>query len=137
MSFNYTLMTEKRIASIFFEIPPEYNFWKKAGVYIVSVFLEETIYRFLLLGLFSVLLGVGWAIMITTLIFALSHLLMFKWEMVIVAFCLGLILSAIYTQYSGIVGERVGYLFCVLIHFCVGMVGYLAGFMDDWIRKEV
>ena len=137
MSFNYTLMTEKRIASIFFEIPPEYNFWKKAGVYIVSVFLEETIYRFLLLGLFSVLLGVGWAIMITTLIFALSHFLMFKLEMVIVAFCLGLILAAIYTQYSGVVGERVGYLFCVLIHFGFGMIGYLAGWMDDWLKKEV
>ena len=130
-------MTQRRIASAFLEVPQEFNFWKKAGVYIIAVFLEETIHRFLLLGFLSVWLGVGWAIMVTTIIFAVSHFLMFKLPMVIVAFCLGLILSAIYTQYTGIVGERIGYLFCVLIHFCIGMVGYLAGFMDKWIKKEV
>lgn len=116
-------------------IPEEFNFWKKAGAYIFYVVMEETLHRFLLLGLFTVWLGMGWAIMLTSLIYSLSHLIMFKWPMIVVTFCLGLILAAIYTQYSGIVGERVGYLFCVGIHWGFGMVAFLTGWMNKWKRE--
>lgn len=102
--------------------------------HLVNVIMEETLFRFLLFGLLRVWIGSIWAIVISAGIFALCHFLHFRLKMVLVALGLGLVLGIVYACWSGAVGERIGYMVCVIIHYSLCRIGQEKGWLDRWKR---
>lgn len=99
---------------------------------LMEVIFEETLFRYLLLGLLLIYFNAVLGIMVSSVVFALVHFLKFKLKMVLVALGLGLVLGIVYACWSGAVGERIGFMVCVIIHYSLCKIGQEKGWLRRW-----
>lgn len=106
--------------------------FNEAEFYAKQVLLEEVIFRlwgFYLVAYFTNNLV---AICVTTIVWSLAHLILFKWQMVIATLILGFILGYIMICFNPVIG-----LFLVfLIHYIVGVLGYKLKIINKWQKDD-
>lgn len=97
--------------------------------YLKNTIMEEVFFRYILLTLFGTTL-IGAAV--TILSYSLVHFFQFTWQMVIVAFWLGILLFFLYA----IIPAPYNLVVCIAVHFVAGSICSHLGFTEKWKRKK-
>ena len=100
---------------------------EKAFWYIKQVCFEETLFRVIILGF----LPCNLMLVVSSLIYAMSHLILFKWQFALMTLPLGLFLGWTYLALPC----PVNFVVVVVIHFAVGSLAYAVGLTNKWEKK--
>jgi hypothetical protein len=102
--------------------------------YLIHTGWEELIFRYGVIGLLT-WSGLDWKIivLISGLVWAWSHYIGFRLQMVAVCFVLGLILGWLYIGF--ILWSPLNGIVCLGIHVLIGWLGIRSGIIPGWIRE--
>lgn len=95
-------------------------------LYLCDVSLEEVIFRMTIISLLSIVFKNPLiVVLISALIYGLAHFILFKWEMVVATFILGILLGFVYLLTSI---SLIGLWMCIIVHFFAGVWAQSTGF---------
>lgn len=111
---------------------PIKNILSAMYAYLKQVCFEEMIFRCVILGAIWYCFSWQAGIIVSAIIYALVHLVQFKWPMAVVSFVLGIVLGWIW--FNTYIPMNVVMIVCV--HYIAGFVCWALGFTNKWSRKE-
>ena len=103
--------------------------WKNAYNYMVQVIAEETAFRIL----FIHFAGYNWwGIITSSVMYALMHRILFKWQMVVACLPLGLVLGFLYVS----IPFPFSIITVVIVHFIIGALAWHFGITKKWEKDK-
>jgi membrane protease YdiL (CAAX protease family) len=101
--------------------------------YLKQVCSEEVLFRLILCWGISSYTGNYLAILLSSVVYGLSHFILFRWQMVVASVMLGVILGKIFLSIDNVI---LALIVVVVIHYIVGTACVLLGLTSKWSRKE-